>query len=55
MNTIESTLWHVKAFLNSYNLIYHPALNKLAAGCRSVNVNKFRIFVGIVASMELNI
>jgi hypothetical protein len=55
-NTIDSTWWHVKAFLNPYkrmeDYIYHLAHYVLAAGYGSQNVDQFTKFIGIVASMS---
>jgi hypothetical protein len=52
-NTIESTWWHVRAFLNPYNRTgdynYHPAHCMFAAGCHSENVDQFTKFIGYLA------
>jgi hypothetical protein len=49
MNTIESTGWHVKAFLNPYNQVNDCICNlthyMFAAECRSENVDQFTKFI----------
>jgi hypothetical protein len=54
-NTLESTWWHVKAFLNPYNRmrdIFHLAHYMIPAGCRSENADQFTKLIGIVTSIE---
>jgi len=57
--TIESIWRQMKAFINSYNWvgnhICHLAHYIFAAGCRSLNVNQFTHFIGIVASMAWSV
>jgi len=49
---------HVKAFLNTYNLvgdyIHHLTRYMLAAGCPSDNTDQFTKFIGIVATKDMS-
>ena len=56
INTIQSTWYHVKAYLNAYNrkkdYIYDLAQYMFTARCRAENVDEFTKFIHIVSNKD---